>query len=279
MGIVPYGSGDEIGRQPIGSGPFRFVSAEQDKEVVIARNDDYWGEKARLSKVRFIVVPDTTTRALELRKGSADIAINALTSDMVLTLERDPESRRPARSRHRAGLYGVQSARSYSQGRARPAGPGLCHRPPPSAGISATRFCPAGQQRSAAGELGLQRRRACLRPRSRPRPPVARAGGISGGERRALSSHHENVHRREHAADGGGAAAATAPGGNRTRYSHLRICDFLFRRDPRPVPGLFPALDRRQRRSRTSSNTSSTPPSFLPTAPTAATSPIRGWMR
>ena len=33
--------------------------------------------------MRFIVVPDTTTRALELRKGSADLAINALTSDMV----------------------------------------------------------------------------------------------------------------------------------------------------------------------------------------------------
>jgi len=90
IGIVPYGSGDEMSRKPIGSGPFRFVSAEQDKEVVLARNDEYWGEKARLQNVRFIVVPDTTTRALELRKGSADIAINALTSDMVLTLERDP---------------------------------------------------------------------------------------------------------------------------------------------------------------------------------------------
>ncbi len=89
MGIVPYGSGDEISRTPIGSGPFRFVSAEPDKEVVLALNDEYWGEKAHLKNVRFIVVPDTTTRALELRKGSADIAINALTSDMVLTLERD----------------------------------------------------------------------------------------------------------------------------------------------------------------------------------------------
>jgi len=90
IGIVPYGSGDEMSRTPIGSGPFRFVSAEPEKEVVIARNDEYWGNKARLQSVRFIVVPDTTTRALELRKGSADIAINALTSDMVLTLERDP---------------------------------------------------------------------------------------------------------------------------------------------------------------------------------------------
>src|SRR5580698_10048404 len=90
IGIVPYGSGDEISRRPMGSGPFKFVSAETDKEVVIERNDDYWGEKARLARVRFSVVPDATTRALELRKGSGDVTINALTPDTVLTLARDP---------------------------------------------------------------------------------------------------------------------------------------------------------------------------------------------
>jgi peptide/nickel transport system substrate-binding protein len=90
MGIVPDGSGDEISRKPIGTGPFRFVSAETDKDVVIERNDNYWGDKAKLDRVRFAVVPDSTTDALELRKGSADIEINALFPDMVLTLEREP---------------------------------------------------------------------------------------------------------------------------------------------------------------------------------------------
>jgi peptide/nickel transport system substrate-binding protein len=89
-GIVPYGSLDEITRKPIGSGPFKFVSAEQDKEVVVERNDNYWGTKARLARVRFTVVPDATTRALELRKGSADVAVNAFTSDTVVALEREP---------------------------------------------------------------------------------------------------------------------------------------------------------------------------------------------
>jgi peptide/nickel transport system substrate-binding protein len=37
-----------------------------------------------------MVVPDATTRALELRKGSADIAINALTADTVFALRDDP---------------------------------------------------------------------------------------------------------------------------------------------------------------------------------------------
>ncbi len=91
MGIVPFGSGPEMTRHPIGSGPFRFVSAELDKQVTIEGNSEYWGEKAHVPRVRFMVVPDTTTRALELRKGSADVAINALTSDMVLTLEREAD--------------------------------------------------------------------------------------------------------------------------------------------------------------------------------------------
>jgi peptide/nickel transport system substrate-binding protein len=82
MGIVPYGSGKDFNQHPIGSGAFRFVSAELDKDVVIERNDDYWGEKPKLQRVRFAVIPDATTRALELRKGSADIAINSLTPDM-----------------------------------------------------------------------------------------------------------------------------------------------------------------------------------------------------
>ena len=93
IGIVPYGALDETTRHPIGSGPFRFISAETDKEVVLERNVDYWGQKARLKRIRFAVVPDTTTRALELRKGSADIAINAINFDMVLALEREPNLR------------------------------------------------------------------------------------------------------------------------------------------------------------------------------------------
>jgi peptide/nickel transport system substrate-binding protein len=91
MGIVPYGSGDEITQRPIGSGPFKFVSAETDREVVLERNDNYWGETAKIARVRFAVVPDETTEALELRKGSGDVEINAyLTPDTVVTLARDP---------------------------------------------------------------------------------------------------------------------------------------------------------------------------------------------
>ena len=90
MGIVPYGSGDEMTLHPIGSGPFKFVSAETDREVILEKNEAYWGGPPNLARVRFAVVPDETTQALELRKGSGDIAINSLTPDTVVTLERNP---------------------------------------------------------------------------------------------------------------------------------------------------------------------------------------------
>ncbi len=90
IGIVPYGSGNEITTHPIGSGPFRFVSAETDKEVILERNDNYWGQKPKLSRVRFAVVPDATTEALEMRKGAGDISINSLTPDTVVTLAGEP---------------------------------------------------------------------------------------------------------------------------------------------------------------------------------------------
>ena len=89
IGIVPYGSGEDFNRNPIGSGPFRFVSAQQDKEVIVERNPDYWTMPPKLQRVQFKVIPDATTRALELRKRSADVASNALTPDTVVALKSD----------------------------------------------------------------------------------------------------------------------------------------------------------------------------------------------
>lgn len=90
IGIVPYGSGRDFQQHPIGTGPFRFMQQEVDKEVVLERNPQSWQGVPKIQRLQFHVVPDATTRALEMRKGSADIAENALTPDMVWSLRGDP---------------------------------------------------------------------------------------------------------------------------------------------------------------------------------------------
>jgi peptide/nickel transport system substrate-binding protein len=86
LGIVPAGSGRDFAFHPVGSGPFRFVRQMQDEEVVLERNDNSWQPPPAIARIRFAVVPDAITRALELEKGSADVCINCLTADMVYAL-------------------------------------------------------------------------------------------------------------------------------------------------------------------------------------------------
>jgi peptide/nickel transport system substrate-binding protein len=56
---------------------------------VLERNGDSWQPLPPIERIRFAVVPDEITRALELQKGSADVAINALSPDMVAALRRN----------------------------------------------------------------------------------------------------------------------------------------------------------------------------------------------
>jgi peptide/nickel transport system substrate-binding protein len=89
IGVVPEGSPADFNRQPIGSGPFEFVRHIQDQEVVLKRNEKYFGKKAGIAALRFKIIPEEVVIALELRKGSVDLAINALAPDMVEVLRRD----------------------------------------------------------------------------------------------------------------------------------------------------------------------------------------------
>jgi len=90
IGIVPANAGADFSRHPIGSGPFRFVQQSQDEEVVVERNRDYFRDAPQIARVRFRVVPDGVVRALELRKGSADLEMSSLSPDIIPVLSRQP---------------------------------------------------------------------------------------------------------------------------------------------------------------------------------------------
>ncbi len=91
VAIVPAGSGAEVARNPVGTGPFRVVSMAQDEEIVLERNPGYFGGAPKIQRVRFRVVPEAIVRALELRKGTADVGgVNSLTPDMAVALAKEP---------------------------------------------------------------------------------------------------------------------------------------------------------------------------------------------
>ena len=71
---------------PIGTGPFRFVSAQQDDNIVLERNPTYFRTPPKIERVRFRVVPEAVVRALELRKGTADLEMSSLAPDMIPVL-------------------------------------------------------------------------------------------------------------------------------------------------------------------------------------------------
>lgn len=83
MPIVPDGAGAGLNRQPIGTGPYRFVRHVADDFVELTAFADYF-EGAPLNKGLLLrVVPDDMMRGLELQKGSADLVVNDLAPDLV----------------------------------------------------------------------------------------------------------------------------------------------------------------------------------------------------
>ena len=77
IGIIPDGSGPEIIRSPLGSGPYKFVSYDEGDAVRLEANRDYWGGAPDIPHVDIKVVTDNSTRQAELMSGDVDLAYNA----------------------------------------------------------------------------------------------------------------------------------------------------------------------------------------------------------
>jgi len=49
---------------PCGTGPYKFVEWNKGENVVLVRNDDYWGEKAKTKNIIFRFIADNSARCL-----------------------------------------------------------------------------------------------------------------------------------------------------------------------------------------------------------------------
>jgi len=69
--------GDDFGRNPIGTGPFRFEEWKSNQSITLARNDRYWGPKAYLDRVVFRVIPEESARTIAYDRGDVDVLLRA----------------------------------------------------------------------------------------------------------------------------------------------------------------------------------------------------------
>jgi peptide/nickel transport system substrate-binding protein len=60
-------------RAPVGAGPYKFEKWDTGKEIVLARNDDYWGPKAHLDKIVYRIISDSSAALTALKAGEVDL--------------------------------------------------------------------------------------------------------------------------------------------------------------------------------------------------------------
>jgi len=93
VGIVPqhYAAQhpDLVATHPIGCGPYKFVSTIQQSQTVLEAFGDYWGGVPAFETLTFHVIPEDTTRTIEIQSGNVDIATTIAFSD-ISTIKQDP---------------------------------------------------------------------------------------------------------------------------------------------------------------------------------------------
>lgn len=85
LGILP--DGKDIG---IGTGPYKIEKFIPAEGITLTRNENYFGEKPRMARLHFKVIPDDNVRVLELLSGQVDFLQNNIPYLMVDYLRKKP---------------------------------------------------------------------------------------------------------------------------------------------------------------------------------------------
>jgi peptide/nickel transport system substrate-binding protein len=68
--------GDQADQNPVGTGSYKFVSWQRDGNLVLTRNDDYWGTKAGVREIVLRRVKEDAARVAGLLAGQGDVTNN-----------------------------------------------------------------------------------------------------------------------------------------------------------------------------------------------------------
>ena len=91
MSIVPAHHGDraDFRQNPVGTGPYKFVSWTRDDRMVLEANKDYWQGAPKIPYLEFRTIPENATRLLALEAGDVDMYQGGVVPGELPRLEKD----------------------------------------------------------------------------------------------------------------------------------------------------------------------------------------------
>ncbi|MBR1693316.1 MAG: ABC transporter substrate-binding protein [Lachnospiraceae bacterium] len=79
--IIPA-SNETPDTNPIGTGPYKYVSRSPQEEIVLERFDEYWGTPANIANITLKVIADPDSIAMNLNGGAIDMFMRITTGQM-----------------------------------------------------------------------------------------------------------------------------------------------------------------------------------------------------
>jgi ABC-type transport system substrate-binding protein len=81
-------AGESFSEMPVGNGPYTLKEWKHDQELTLDKNEDYYGEEAKVDQVIVKIIPDPSTSIEELKAGNID-AVKFLPPGMDEALRND----------------------------------------------------------------------------------------------------------------------------------------------------------------------------------------------
>ncbi|WP_281983371.1 ABC transporter substrate-binding protein [Thalassorhabdomicrobium marinisediminis] len=71
--MMEAGTPEMVNQAPIGTGPFQFQAYQKDAVIRYLRNDDYWGDPAKVESLIFAITPDASVRYQKVQAGECHV--------------------------------------------------------------------------------------------------------------------------------------------------------------------------------------------------------------
>ncbi len=83
--VVPQEAVENLKTQPVGTGAFTLKEWIPQQHLTLQRNDNYYGDKAKLETIKLVILPDATSMMASFQTGNLDII--PLNGDQVTIVE------------------------------------------------------------------------------------------------------------------------------------------------------------------------------------------------